>query len=386
MNVQEGSLQDFTGTPKFDVKEIFSDERFPNVVVATDGTVVATWGKEVYKVRRSEDGGETWGAEINVEEPGFHGGGVTVDEQNNNILVFVEAEHPPNTPQKTMGPLKVFRSEDHGKTWEKIDITIHPDEKGNVPARHMSEHGSTLCYGDHPGRLIRPARVYNLVGETPPRYCCAIYSDDGGAAWHASAPFPEEGTGECALVELSDGRIYFSARKSYFDTNPEDFHSKRYAAWSYDGGQTWQDLKIEEVLPDGPRYREAEREGVCYNGHFGLFAGLTRLPISGRDVLIYSNADNPGYARRDGTVWVSFDGGNSWPVKRLVHNGPFAYSSLNAGRPGTASEGWIYLQYEGGQEGAYEGGHMARFNLSWLLDGERTGDGEVPVNFHKNGG
>jgi hypothetical protein len=32
----------------------------PNVVVTTDGTVLATWGKKRVRVRRSDDGGETW--------------------------------------------------------------------------------------------------------------------------------------------------------------------------------------------------------------------------------------------------------------------------------------------------------------------------------------
>jgi hypothetical protein len=71
----------------------------------------------------------------------------------------------------------------------------------------------------------------------------------------------------------------------------------------------------------------------------------------------------------------SEDGGKSWPLKRLVTAGGFGYSSLNAGRPGTPSEGWIYLQFEGGPKG---GATMARFNLAWLLQGEKTGDGQVP--------
>ena len=49
------------GESFFEVQELFADERFPNVVVGTDGTVLATWGRENYRVRRSEDGGKTWG-------------------------------------------------------------------------------------------------------------------------------------------------------------------------------------------------------------------------------------------------------------------------------------------------------------------------------------
>ena len=52
--------------PFFEVKEIFFGERFPNVVVSKDGSIIASWGKENFIVRRSEDGGETWGPKINI--------------------------------------------------------------------------------------------------------------------------------------------------------------------------------------------------------------------------------------------------------------------------------------------------------------------------------
>lgn len=48
------------GTEYFEVQEIFFDERFPNVVVSADGTVIATWGRYSYQVRQSDDGGRTW--------------------------------------------------------------------------------------------------------------------------------------------------------------------------------------------------------------------------------------------------------------------------------------------------------------------------------------
>ena len=105
--------------------------------------------------------------------------------------------------------------------------------------------------------------------------------------------------------------------------------------------------------------------------------GLTRLPIAGRDILIFSNLDTDQAKRERITVWASFDGGKTWPVKRLVFKGPSAYSSLAAGRPGTPSEGLIYLHFEGGPKG---GSQVARFNLAWLLEGQPTGDGTLPNN------
>lgn len=370
----EGQIDAFLGEPRFEVRKVFAGERFPNVAVAADGTVLATWGRDTVRVRRSEDGGATWGPEIPIG-PGFHGGGVTVDENAGAIFAFVEAGHPP-------APLTVYRSEDHGRNWSVADVTIHPDEKGNAPSMHMNERGITLRHGERAGRLLRPSRSYGDGNDREywdSHYTNAIYSDDGGRTWHTSAPFPAYGTGEATVEELSDGRIYYNSRrhKSTDGLDPR----RRYIAWSDDGGETWKDLSVSEVLPDGPQ-----------NIDYGLMAGLVRLPVAGRDILVYSNVDSPGRPegderrwseRRNGTLWASFDGGKTWPLKRVAHEGPFAYSSLAAGRPGTAGEGWVYLLFEGGETGPYDGGHVARFNLSWLLEGEATGDGEAPAELRR---
>jgi sialidase-1 len=350
----EGPVAPFLGDPAFEMQRVFKGDRFPNVVVALDGTVLAFWNG--VKVRRSEDGGTTWGPEITVGK-GFMGGGVIVNETNGEVIAFVEEHHPP-------APLTVYRSEDRGKTWAAMNVAISPDSRGSVPSMHMNEHGITLRHGKHRGRLLRPARHYagrNHRSKWPEHYTTAIYSDDGGRTWRPSEPFPAFGTGEATVAELSDGRIYYNSRRHWAPegANPR----RRWTASSDDGGETWKGLAICEVLPDGPQ-----------NTDYGCMAGLVRLPVRGRDILLYSNCDSPG-GRHHGTVWASFDGGKTWPLKRLVFEGGFAYSSLAAGRPGTPSEGWIYLHFEGGPEG---GGTVARFNLSWLLDGEKTGDGGLP--------
>ncbi len=354
----EGALEPFLGEPRLEVQQVFSGERFPNMVVTTEGTVIATWGRNSYRVRRSQDGGETWGPEITVAEPGFHGGGALVDENRGNVLVFVEDGHPP-------APLTVYRSSDDGRTWQEQDVVIHPDEKDNVPSMHMNEAGITLRHGEHAGRLLRPARSYaggNARQFWPGHYTNAIYSDDGGATWHTSSPFPAYGTGEATLAELASGRIYYNSRRhlSTDGRNPR----RRHIAWSDDGGRTWEDLTVSDVLPDGDQDRD-----------YGLMAGLVRLPVRDQDILVFSNIESPS-GRSRGTVWASFDGGKTWPVKRRIEEGRFAYSSLSVGRPDTASEGWIYLLYEG-----RGGGHVARFNLAWLTAGEPTGDGELPAGF-----
>ncbi|MEZ6061036.1 MAG: sialidase family protein [Planctomycetaceae bacterium] len=352
----ETGIEPFLGEPQLAATQVFQNERFPNIVVTKSGTLLATWGNPHVRVRRSDDNGATWGDEITIAESGIHGGGTTVDENSGDILVFVEAQHPP-------APLTVYRSTDDGRNWQAESIRIHPDSSGRMPSMHMNEHGITLQRGEHQGRLIRPSRFYGEGNRPeslwPTHFTNAIFSDDGGRTWQTSEPFPENGTGEATLAELSDGRVYYNSRRHWAPdgSNPR----RRWTSFSDDGGATWQEATICEALPDGPQ-----------NTNYGCMGGLVRLPVQGRDILLYSNCDDPE-SRRNGTVWASFDGGGTWPIRRLVEADAFAYSSLNAGRPGTITEGWIFLHYES------SGSKVARFNLSWLLEGEATGDGELPA-------
>ncbi|MEE3282946.1 MAG: sialidase family protein [Planctomycetota bacterium] len=352
----EGELKPHLGSARLETGKVFSGERFPNVVVALDGTVVASWGSRSLRVRRSEDGGKTWSKEITIAGSGLQAGGLTVDETTGDIIAFSEKEHPPAL-------LEVFRSKDNGKNWGKIQATVKPDSQGNVPSMHMNEHGITLRRGKHKGRLLRPSRWYagkNERARWPRHYTNAVYSDDGGKTWQASAPFPAKGTGEATLAELSDGRIYYNSRRHWAPEGESPL--RRWSAWSDDGGATWTGLTFVKVLPDGPQ-----------NSNYGCMGGLVRLPVAGRDILLYTNCDSPS-GRDHGTVWASFDGGKKWPIKRQVEAGRFAYSSITAGRPGTLTEGTAYLHFE-----SNGGSTMARFNLAWVLAGKSTGDGVVPA-------
>ena len=350
-------LDSFLSEAVCEKQRLFNDQRYPNVVVTTRGTVLSVWGNNGVVVRRSEDGGRSWGPKITVANAGYHGGGTTVDGKSGDILVFVEARQPP-------APLTIYRSQNDGRSWQAQSTIIEKDKAGNSPSMHMNEHGIMLQRGPHKGRLLRPSRYYGPNGgkdEWPLQYTNAIYSDDGGRSWKTSDPFPEKGTGEAALLELSDGRIYYNSRL-HWAKRPSN--KRRREAWSNDGGVSWKNWRIIDVLPDGDQGRT-----------YGCMGGLIRLPLENRDILIFSNLDTSASYRERISVWASFDSGKTWPVKRLVDAGRSGYSSLAVGRNKTPSAGWIYLFYE---HDPIKGAHIARFNLTWLLGGIATGDGVVP--------
>ena len=335
--------------PFFNSQNLFSNERFPNLVISNNGTLIATWGSSKVVAKRSTNGGKSWSNEIIISDPGFHGGGTLVDEVTGNIFVFVEEGHP-------ISPIQIYVSNDDGQSWKKHDTKINRDENGNLPSMHMNEHGITLKKGKYSGRLIRPSRYYgknNSVEEYSNHYSNAIYSDDRGMTWHTSSPFPAFGTGEAAIEELSSGILYYNSRRHYSNDglNPK----MRHIASSNDGGESWKDLSVSKVLPDGAQFRD-----------YGLMGGLTRIPLNDYDILLFSNiiSLNKESGRTNGYVWISFDGGKSWPLKKSIDKGIFAYSSMIAGRSGTSTEGMVFLLYE-----SESGAKFAHFNLQWLLSG-----------------
>jgi sialidase-1 len=355
-SAHEGPVAAFLKPAAFDTQRLFPKGRFPNIVVAMDGTVLAAFGN--VEIRRSEDGGKSWSPSTLIAK-GFSISGLTVDEISGDILAFMEEGHPPS-------PLHLYRSKDAGKTWAKQEFVLHPNSLGHTPALHMNENGICLRHGRFKGRLVVPCRWYGRTNYPPEffhtHYTCAMFSDDGGRSWKTSEPVPIMGCGEAAIAELSDGTLHYNTRRHWAPTREDSL--KRWNATSTDAGQTWQDPRRSKTLPDGNT-----------DSTYGLMGGLVRLPVLGRDILVFSNIVSDK-GRRNGHVWASFDGGKTWPVRRQVFEGNFAYSALNAGRPGTPSDGVIHLLYEGGPQG---GGTFARFNLAWILEGEKTGDGEVPA-------
>jgi sialidase-1 len=336
--------------------------------VAIDGTVLmfmvvgGEQGDGIY-VKRSEDGGATWsdrqfiGKHVELDwkalgigpydgkgwgrDKGFRYaslGTSVVDENTGEIMFFMTALHP--------APY-MYKSRDHGKTWKLEKIELKEDSRGFLPSPNPAcDPGITIKHGPHKGRLLAPSRVmvnYNKHEEAK-GYTNAVYSDDHGKTWFSSEPFPIDGTGESGLVELSDGTIYLNSRTHTRKGN-------RWIAYSDDSGETWRDCHEDDELFDGPP------------DMYGCKAALLRLDRDDYDILLFSSPD-PSLPERQNranlNVWASFDGGKTWPVNRLIKEGPGNYSWMTQGRKGTPSEGFIYVR-------SIEGG-MARFNMAWLLE------------------
>ena len=62
---------------------------------------------------------------------------------------------------------------------------------------------------------------------------------------------------------------------------------------------------------------------------------------------------------------LSYDEGKSWPVARIVHEGPAAYSSLVVLRDRS-----VGLLFERGEKSPYERITFARLTLEWLTEGK----------------
>ena len=65
------------------------------------------------------------------------------------------------------------------------------------------------------------------------------------------------------------------------------------------------------------------------------------------------------------TVRLSYDECRTWPVSKVIHSGPSAYSCLVV-----LPDRSIACFYEGGEEHPRERITLAKFNLEWLTDGK----------------
>jgi sialidase-1 len=222
-------------------------------------------------------------------------------------------------------------SDDEGITWAPPrDLT------GSIP-RFVCGPGVSVQMRN--GRIVIPG--YGSPSADAQTHSYVVYSDDGGQTWRRGADVRAY-TDEPQAVELSDGVLMFNCRSN-------EGKGCRYVALSRDGGQTWFDEYHEPALPDP----------VCQ----GSIIRQSDASVTGeKPLLVFVNCNSR--ERVNLTVRISADDGRTWSVRRTIHPGHAAYSSV-----AFLPDGTLGVLYETGKDHPYEKITFSRFDLDWAAGG-----------------
>jgi sialidase-1 len=346
----------------------FNTYRIPSVVVTKSGAVLAfaearktrtDQSENKIVLKRSTDGGVTWGAMQIIADAGkssLNNPCAVVEQQTGHVLLMYQCYpagvHEFNranaTGCKEPNVVRSFliTSDDDGKIWlGPRDVTCAVKSDYATTIASGPGIGIQLTRGNHEGRLIMP------FNEGPPGKwnVYAAFSDDRGATWQMGARAPgaqvvnDKGNtnslvNEVQMVELADGSVMLNSRSGAG-------HRLRKVAVSADGGVTWSKIEDDAAL----------REPRC-------MASVLRYSFD-KSILLFSNPDASD--RNHGTIRASFDEGKTWPVKKVLDPGKFAYSCLTR-----LPDGKIGCLYEAGTKDAYERIVFAQFPLAWVTGKE----------------
>ncbi|APT92300.1 hypothetical protein CPHO_04675 [Corynebacterium phocae] len=365
---------DFNADPLWEQQQIatagegYGCYRIPALNTAPDGAVLASYDGRPHGCgdaptpnaivqRRSTDNGQSWSAEIDIapgvtgDKPvGYSDPSYVVDRETGDIFNFHVksfdqgiAGSQPGTDHDNRNIIQAAyaKSQDGGKTWTydhvvTRDITTDPSWRARFAT---SGNGIQLTYGEHKGRLIQPAMI---IVDRGPWKASAWISDDHGETWYPSKPW---GTGmdENKIVELSNGVLMNNSRSSYRS------ETARKISYSYDGGYTWTEPELDPQLPD-PR------------NNASIIRAFPNAPKDSAlaKVLLFSNSATTGPARTNGTIRMSCDDGQTWPVSKEFNAGDTQYTNMT-----TLENGNIGIMWEDNVRPATNI-YYANFNLAWL--------------------
>lgn len=297
-------------------------------------------------LRRSSNDGRTWTpAQVVAHFPGFTVGNPTpVEDRRTGVIFLLMTANPAGETETEIGEgspkgsrtVWIASSRDDGTHWSTAREITASVKKPNW-TWYATGPGNGIQLSD--GRLVVPCD--HDVAASNVHYSHVIYSDDNGKTWKIGGTAGPD-TNESAVAQLADGSLLLNMR-SYAGKH------QRALATSHDGGLSWSAVHLAPALI----------EPVCE----GSMVRYTRARGQARSWLLFSNPADT--ARRDRmTVRLSYNGGKTWPVARLIDKGPSAYSSLTVLRDGS-----IGLLYERGTANAYQEIEFAHFNLAWLTHG-----------------
>lgn len=338
--------------------------RIPGLVTTNTGTLVAVCDARVDRpgdainnidlvVKRSTDLGKTWmPMQVIVDFPGKEAACdpcIAHDRHTNRVWVFYDhildhvAKPGTQSREKRIIHLHAIYSDDEGVTWS--------GPRNLTPIIKMPVWDAVLA---GPGRGSQTRNGYLLIPCYSIRPDCSyaqvLVSTDHGGTWKLSKGARAE-TNESAVVELTDGRWLLNSR----DARREGY---RVVSTTKNQGANWITPSNAKNLPE-----------PCCQGSVIRYTD-TRDGFQ-KNRLLFSNPADSSQRRRM-TVRMSYDEGETWPIAKVIYDGPTAYSCLTVLPNGT-----IGLLYESGDQSPYERIHFAAFNLEWLTDGTDALDGPV---------
>lgn len=362
--------------PKVSQSEVFTAGsqgitlyRIPGIVVTGKGSVLAycearrdgrgDWGEIEVHLRRSTDGGQTWSEQRKIAHvarriegnPTKAKGGER-EQTVNNPVAIVDQQTGNIEFLYCVNYARCFsmRSSDDGLTWsEPVEITATFEPFRSSYDWKVIATGPGHGIQTASGRLIVPIWLaYGKTGDHHPSAAATIYSDDHGRTWkagdiavHDKDPFQDPN--ETMLTTLADGRILLVTRN-------ESQPNRKLVTVSRDGATGWSE----------PKFHQQLLEPKC-------MASIVNYP-SRPGTLLFSNPHSvaldaqgkeiPGGKgkRRNLSIKLSRDDGQTWPVNKTLEAGNSAYSDL-----AVLPDGDVLCLYEADRKIM-----CARFNIEWI--------------------
>ena len=317
----------------------FDTYRIPAIVCAADGGLLAfaearkndrsDAGDIDLVVRRSEDGGRTWGKIITVWDEGDNTCGnpaPVVDSRTGRIILPMtwnkgcdkEIDIQCRTSEDTRRVFLTY-SDDNGLTWAPVrEITSEVKDSSWTWYATGPCHSIQLANSPHAGRIVVPCN-HGVFGSGTVSF--VLFSDDGGETWTIGGT-PDVGN-EATVAELKDGSLMLNMRNG----------GCRLVAISHDGGETFSESSADSTLVE-PRCQ----------------ASLAGYTPKGKPTgtLFFSN---PAHStkRVEMTVKRSDDDGATWRTAFELGPAPAAYSDLVV-----FPDGSLGLLYETGEDSPYD--------------------------------
>jgi sialidase-1 len=245
-------------------------------------------------LRRSTDGGETWGPVIVVAQDGMNrcANQVPVVLPSGRILLlWLWNAWIPSESARTTREYMITWSDDDGLSWAPhVNITSSVYQDGWRWGGAGPGHGFVKKRAPAAGRIIFPCR-HGRVGATGRPHL--IYSDDGGETFHIGGIMSQGN--ESIACEQSDGGVLFNARLATID--------HRWVGISTDGGLSFPVQYEDEQLPGA---------GACQ----ASLLEHSLNPVTGKANILFSNPDDLN-ERINGTIKLSEHDGDlgTWSRK-----------------------------------------------------------------------